>query len=132
MLGTPTIGRVGVTGLDHVVLTVSDVERAVAWYRDELLLEPVRLQEWRRGAVPFPSVRVDPDTIIDLLAGERTGQNMNHLCLVVDRPFFEEVLGAGRLPVVEGPGKRFGAKGQGTSLYVHDPDGNLVELRHYD
>ena len=38
---------------------------------------------------------------------------------------------SGRFEVVAGPGQRFGARGVGTSLYVLDPDGNTVELRHY-
>ena len=59
-------------GLDHLVIDVADVERSLAFYVGELGLEPVRVDEWRRGEVLFPSVRVDPTTIIDLLATPRT------------------------------------------------------------
>jgi catechol 2,3-dioxygenase-like lactoylglutathione lyase family enzyme len=118
-------------GLDHVVLNVADVERSVAWYRDELGLEPVRLEEWRRGEVLFPSLRVDEATIVDLLQAERTGQNIDHVCLVIEPADLEAVKSSGRFEVVDGPARRFGARGDGTSLYVLDPDGNLVELRHY-
>ncbi len=38
---------------------------------------------------------------------------------------------SGRFEVVDGPGTRFGARGDGQSLYVKDPDGTTVELRHY-
>jgi catechol 2,3-dioxygenase-like lactoylglutathione lyase family enzyme len=38
---------------------------------------------------------------------------------------------SGRFTVVDGPDTRFGARGDGMSLYVKDPDGNTVELRHY-
>jgi catechol 2,3-dioxygenase-like lactoylglutathione lyase family enzyme len=62
-----------VTGLDHVVLNVADVERSLAFYCDELGLAPERVEEWRRGEILFPSVRVDAHTIIDLLAVARTG-----------------------------------------------------------
>ena len=62
-----------VTGIDHVVFNVSDVEKSVAWWRDLIGLEPVRLDEWRRGEVPFVSVRISPGTIIDLFARERSG-----------------------------------------------------------
>ena len=41
--------RMNPTAIDHVVLTVPDVERTLAWWRDELGLEPVRVDEWRRG-----------------------------------------------------------------------------------
>ena len=126
--GSPAVE---VTGLDHLVLVVADVERSVAWYRDELGLEALRLDQWRRGEVLFPSVRVDPGTIIDLLHGERTGSNVDHLCLVVAQIDLAAVAASGRFDVVDGPASRWGARGDGTSLYVRDPDGNVVELRHY-
>jgi catechol 2,3-dioxygenase-like lactoylglutathione lyase family enzyme len=50
-----------VTSLDHIVLNVSDVDRSLAFYVGGLGLEPVRLGEYRRGDVKFPSVRRDPD-----------------------------------------------------------------------
>lgn len=120
-----------VVGLDHVVLNVADVERSLAFYRDELGLAPERVDEWRRGDAPFPSVRVDEHTIIDLLAAPRTGENADHVCLVVDPVDLDAVKASGRFEVVDGPAVRFGARGNGTSLYVRDPDGNTVELRHY-
>jgi catechol 2,3-dioxygenase-like lactoylglutathione lyase family enzyme len=118
-------------GLDHVVLNVADVERSIAWYCDELGLEGMRVDEWRRGEVLFPSVRVDEGTIIDLLQADRTGQNVDHVCLVVEPTDLEALSASGRFNVVSGPARRFGARADGTSLYVLDPDGNLVELRHY-
>jgi catechol 2,3-dioxygenase-like lactoylglutathione lyase family enzyme len=121
----------GVVALDHVVLNVGDVERSLAFYCDELGLAPERVDEWRRGEVPFPSVRVDDHTIIDLLAVPRTGENADHLCLVVEPVDLEALKASGRFEVVDGPATRFGARGDGTSLYVKDPDGNTVELRHY-
>jgi catechol 2,3-dioxygenase-like lactoylglutathione lyase family enzyme len=120
-----------VTGLDHVVLNVADVERSLAFYCDELGLAPERVDEWRRGEILFPSVRIDASTIIDLLAAPRTGENADHLCLVVEPVDLEAVKTSGRFTVVDGPATRFGARGNGTSLYVQDPDGNTVELRHY-
>ncbi len=124
-------GELRVTGLDHVVLNVVDVERSLAFYCDELGLAPERVEEWRRGEILFPSVRVDGSTIIDLLAAPRTGENADHLCLVVDPVDLDAVKASGRFEVVDGPATRFGARGDGTSLYVRDPDGNTVELRHY-
>ena len=120
-----------IVGLDHVVLNVADVERALAFYCDELGLAPERVDEWRRGDVPFPSVRVDAGTILDLLAAPRSGENCDHLCLVVRPVDLEAIKASGRFEVVDGPAIRFGARGNGTSLYVKDPDGNTVELRHY-
>jgi catechol 2,3-dioxygenase-like lactoylglutathione lyase family enzyme len=120
-----------VTGLDHIVLNVADVERSLGFYLDELGLEPARVEEWRAGQVPFPSARIDAGTIIDLLAADRSGVNADHFCLVVEAMDFDALKESGRFPVVDGPDKRFGARGDGVSLYIRDPDGNTVELRYY-
>ena len=120
-----------VVGLDHIVVNSADVERSLAFYCDELGLAAERVEEWRRNEVIFPSVRVDASTIIDLLPTTRSGENVNHFCLVVDPADFEAVKESGRFDVVDGPAVRFGARGDGTSLYVRDPDGNVVELRYY-
>ena len=126
------MSTVRVVGFDHLVLVVSDVERSLAWYRDELGLQGERVDEWRRGEVPFPSLRIDDRTLIDLLAGQRTGTNVDHLCLVVEPTALAELAVSGRFEVVAGPTDGlFGARGLATSLYVRDPDGNTVELRSY-
>ena len=121
-----------VIGLDHIVLNVSDVERSLAWYVDLVGLEPVRVDLWRDRQVFFPSVRVDAGTIIDLVAAPPTGANMDHLCLVVTRSDVDAIVADDRFAVVDGPGKRYGARGDGWSVYVRDPDGNTVEFRSYD
>ena len=72
---------VTVEAFDHIVLNVSDLERSLAWYTGTLGLEPVRVDEWRAGEAPFPSVRVSASTLIDLVEGERSGENLNHFCL---------------------------------------------------
>jgi catechol 2,3-dioxygenase-like lactoylglutathione lyase family enzyme len=118
--------------LDHLVVNVADVERSLAWYTGLLGLRPERVDAWRGGEVPFPSVRVNERTVIDLFALDRTGVNVDHLCLVVDRDDVDAVAADGRFDVVEGPAPRWGARGDGWSVYVTDPDGNTVELRSYD
>ena len=120
-----------VSGLDHIVLIVADTEASLAWYTGVLGLEPLRVEEWRRGEVPFASVRVDGTTIIDLLEGEVSGRNLDHLALVVDEVDLDELAASGRFDVVTGPAGRWGAQGVGRSLYVRDPDGHVVELRTY-
>ncbi|MEU4570561.1 VOC family protein [Micromonospora sp. NPDC023956] len=118
------------TAFDHLVLRVTDVERALDFYCGRLGLEPVRVAEWREGSAPFPSVRVAATTIIDLVRGDGTAP-LDHLCLVVEPLDWQSVVDSGRFDVVDGPGPRFGARGTGESLYVRDPDGNTVELRWY-
>jgi catechol 2,3-dioxygenase-like lactoylglutathione lyase family enzyme len=119
-----------VRGLDHVVLNVSDVRRSLAWWTELLGAEPLRVAEWEAGEVLFPSVRLDEGTIVDLFQAERTGANVDHVCVVVDGDL-QEVAASGAFEVLGGPATLFGARGMGTGLYVADPDGNRIELRTY-
>lgn len=129
------MAAVRVTGFDHLVLRVGDVERSLDWYADTLGLTPVRVEEWRRGEAPFPSIRVSATTIIDLIPrhgadGHVPLEVLDHFCLVVEPCDFGAAAAA--FTVVEGPAERFGAQGVATSLYVEDPDRTIVELRYYD
>jgi catechol 2,3-dioxygenase-like lactoylglutathione lyase family enzyme len=120
-----------VIGIDHIVLDVNDIERSVAWYQERLGLEPERLAEWRNGEVAFVSLRVDATTIIDLLEQEPTGENMNHVALLVEDLDLDEAARSGAWDIEMGPADLFGAQGQGRGFYTRDPDGHLVELRTY-
>jgi catechol 2,3-dioxygenase-like lactoylglutathione lyase family enzyme len=120
-----------VTDIDHIVLDCADVEKEVAWWRDVIGLEPLRLEEWRRKEAPFVSVRINAHTIIDLFESARTGENMNHVALTVEDVDLEELAASGRFDVVSGPSPLFGARGIGVGFYVRDPEGNVIELRTY-
>jgi catechol 2,3-dioxygenase-like lactoylglutathione lyase family enzyme len=120
-----------VKAFDHLVLNVQDIERSLEFYSGVLGLEPVRVDEWRAGKAPFPSVRVSAETIIDLVSGPREGSNVDHICLTVEPLDWQEVIDSGAFTVLEGPVGRFGARGSANSVYVRDPDGNTVELRWY-
>ena len=119
------------TGVDHIVLTVADVERTLGWYEEHLGLEPLRVDEWRKGDAPFPSLRVNESMIIDVIVGPRAGENVDHICLIVDTDDLDALAASGRFDVVGGPSRLWGARGYGQGLYVRDPDGNVLELRHY-
>jgi catechol 2,3-dioxygenase-like lactoylglutathione lyase family enzyme len=121
-----------VLALDHLVLVVSDVERALAWYGRHAGLAGVRVDEWRNGAAPFPSLRIDDSTIIDLVPGEPGAErgHLDHVCFVVSPAELDALASEPELEVAD-RGERFGARGQGQSIYVHDPDGLLVEFRCY-
>ena len=118
-------------GIDHIVVNVSDARRSIAWWRDLLGAEPVRVAEWEAGEVLFPSVRLNADTIIDLFEVERSGTNIDHVCIVVEGADLEAVAAGGDFETLGPPAELFGARGMGTGLYVKDPDGNTVELRTY-
>jgi catechol 2,3-dioxygenase-like lactoylglutathione lyase family enzyme len=124
---------VQVRGLDHIVVVSADVERALGFYVGALGLAGVRVDEWRRGESPFPSVRIDAATIIDLFPGERSGENIDHVCLTIDPVDLDQLAASGAFEIVSGPTDGlFGAQGYARSLYVRDPDGNTVELRSYE
>ncbi|MFB7914073.1 VOC family protein [Streptomyces sp. NPDC056061] len=123
--------RVKVKDFDHLVLNVQDVERSLEFYCGLLGLEPMKVDEWRAGSFPFPSARVSPTTIIDLLGGPRSESNVDHICLVVEPLDWQQVIDSGDFTVLEGPVSRSGARGTAQSVYVRDPDGNTVELRWY-
>ena len=123
-----------VTAMDHIVLRVSDVERSLDWYANMLGLQPVRLDEWRAGECPFPSVRVSAGTIIDLISGEvaHDARNLDHFCLVVTAESMDEVRQSNAFDIVRDPDfALFGARGMADGLYIRDPDGNEIELRAY-
>ena len=131
---------VTITEMDHIVLRVGDVEESLRFYSDVLGLEVERVEQWRAGEVRFPSVRLNADTIIDLFAsdqepiGKEGAKNQDHYCMVIEPTDMEalkaqfEAIG---VEIQAGPGKRWGSHGDGISLYIYDPDDNVVELRHY-
>ena len=139
--------------LDHFILEVSDPAAAARWFHERLGLEPVRLAEWQRGEVPFPSVRIGAATIIDLFpprmwraseaerqwreaASERnttprgaTASNPNHLCFAMEPERFAAFRATA--DIVKSDDHNFGARGYGSSIYVAGPDGISVEVRTY-
>lgn len=122
---------VRVTAIDHLVLNVRDVERALEFYTGRLGLQPERVDEWRAGKAGFPTVRINESTIIDLLDAPRDGTNVHHFCLAVEPLDWQELIDSGEFTVLKGPVDRFGARGMARSVYVEDPDGNVIELRWY-
>jgi len=123
-----------VLALDHFVLVVSDVERTLDWYERHAGLAPERVDEWRAGDVFFPSLRVDEATIIDVVPGRPDGStergHLDHVCFVVSADDLAALTAEPELEIVDS-GPRFGARGDGESIYVRDPDGLLVEFRSY-
>ena len=131
---------VKITEMDHIVLRVKDVEESLRFYTQVLGMSAERVEQWKAGEIRFPSARINADTIIDFFASDqepiaREGiKNQDHYCMVIEKTDMEalkdkfEALG---VDIQAGPGKRWGSHGDGISLYIYDPDDNVVELRHY-
>ncbi|HIN37891.1 MAG TPA: VOC family virulence protein [Dehalococcoidia bacterium] len=131
---------VKITEMDHIVLRNKDVEVSLKFYTKVLGLQAERVDEWRAGEVRFPSARINADTIIDFFGtdqepiGKEGDKNQDHYCMVIEPTDMEELKSKFEAMGVEiqaGPGKRWGSHGDGISLYIYDPDDNVVELRHY-
>ena len=129
-----------ITAMDHIVLNVKDVERALAFYSGVLGLKGERLEEFHKGEVGFPSVRINEGTLIDLAIAtdpasvEDTRRNLNHYCLVaddIDLTGLSQSLKIQGVTVLQEPVSRWGARGRATSIYILDPDGNQIEIRCY-
>ena len=134
--------------LDHVVLWTDDPLRAVAFYTDVVGFAPVRVDEFKAGSAPFPSVRVSERTILDLMArvaapvvdamagaDASAGHPVNHVCFSMSERDFEALRsrldGAG-VSVSHTMEQSFGAQGLAPrAFYFRDPDGNVLEARYY-
>jgi extradiol dioxygenase family protein len=130
--------------MDHIVLNVTDIDTMISFYADVLQLKTERLEEFRAGSVPFPSVRLNDDTIIDLFPKEMWQkntlaspgrENLNHFCMALCKSDWDalgERLKINSVAIKEGPVPRWGAHGTGTSIYFLDPEGNMIEARYYE
>jgi catechol 2,3-dioxygenase-like lactoylglutathione lyase family enzyme len=127
---------VEITGIDHLVLTVASIERTVAFYSGVLGMraesfdaDPVR---W---ALHFGTQKFNLHEAGHEFEpkAERPTVGSVDLCLITRTPLDEvvAVLAEHRVPIIEGPVVRAGAQGEIRSVYVRDPDANLVEIANY-
>ncbi|HTO54991.1 MAG TPA: VOC family protein [Myxococcota bacterium] len=125
-------------GLDHVVLRVRALEPALAFYTRvldgvvERRIDALGLYQVRLGRSLIDLVPVDsPLGKLGGAAAEATARNMDHLCLRIEPFDAEELRRHLEAHGVEASevGTRYGADGNGPSVYVKDPDGNTVELK---
>ena len=135
---TPSPNPINIAGIDHVVLRVNDLERMISFYCDALgcKLErgpgDIRLAQLRAGTSLIDLV--DAEGPLGQKGGkppDPTAPNMDHVCLRVvpwDADQITEHLR--RQGVKAGPVEyRYGASGMGPSIYLNDPEGNMVELK---
>jgi len=119
--------------IDHLILRVSDAARSIDFYRQVLAVT-------HECAPPFDALRLNDDSVIDLLAEAPTDRA--HLAFGLDRQAFEAVYRRLRelgIPFGGDPfmrdgrvGRQYGARGWADALYFHDPDHHNIEVRTYD
>ncbi len=130
--------------MDHIVINAVDINSSLHFYTEILKLDGERIEEFKNDQVPFPSVRITKDTIIDLFPKklwEKTNlenvcrPNLNHFCFSTSKNNWEllqERLKENEISIDDGPAKRWGAHGAGVSIYFRDPDENVIEVRYYE
>lgn len=100
--------------MDHIVLNVSDMEAMLDFYLRVLELPPERLEVYSEG--------------------QPCGTHLKPFCLALEKAEWArltERLKKGDVAIVDGPVERWGAYGTGISIYIRDPENNLIEARYY-
>lgn len=124
--------------IDHIVLRARDVQGLARFYQEVLGCSfeknqpEIGLLQLRAGQSLIDFVDIDgPIGRAGGAAPGKEGRNLDHVCLRVD-PFDAEAIGRHLRMHGTEPGEvksRYGADGQGPSIYVEDPEGNVVELK---
>jgi catechol 2,3-dioxygenase-like lactoylglutathione lyase family enzyme len=131
------VAAVRIQGIDHVVLRVGDVQRSLRFYCDALgcsverQSEVLGLYQLRAGRSLIDLVAVDSPLGKAGGPPPGPGRNVDHVALRLesfDEPALRAHLAAHGVEPGD-VGQRYGAEGMGPSMYVRDPDGNVVELK---
>lgn len=120
--------------LDHLVLTVKDIEQTCDFYQQVLGMKVVTFGANRR-ALTFGAQKINLHQVgkeFEPKAAHPTSGSAD-LCFIAETPLPEVVayLKALRIEIIEGPVKRTGATGEIISVYFRDPDLNLIEVSNY-
>lgn len=123
-----------ITALDHLVLTVADPQITAAFYVRVLGMERIDFAQGRI-ALHFGQQKINLHPSADPLtphAAQPTAGSAD-LCFVSTEPlaFWLDRLADCAVPVEAGPVARTGALGPMQSIYLRDPDGNLIEIAYY-
>ena len=125
---------IAIDRIDHIVLTVFDPERTIAFYQRVLGFEPVTFAGGRRGLafgrqkfnLHQAGREFEPKAL-------KPAPGTMDFCLITETPLAEvmETLRSQGVAIIDGPVDKTGAMGPIKSVYFRDPDGNLVEVSNY-
>jgi catechol 2,3-dioxygenase-like lactoylglutathione lyase family enzyme len=123
-----------ISHLDHLVLTVADIEISCQFYQSALNFEVITFDE-NRKALQFGSQKINLHQVgkeFEPKAFRPTAGSAD-LCFIAETPLKDVIahLHALNIEIVEGPIERTGAIGKILSIYLRDPDQNLIEISNY-
>lgn len=121
-----------ISHIDHIVLTVSNIDHALEFYSRVLLMQEITFANGRK-AVKFGKQKIN----LQLLGQEPKNKaqvGSGDLCLITDWPLKKVIshLDSEGVNIIEGPIQKSGAMGSIESVYFLDPDENLVEVSVYN
>jgi catechol 2,3-dioxygenase-like lactoylglutathione lyase family enzyme len=123
-----------VNRIDHLVLTVADIDRTVYFYTRILGMEKIEFGEGRI-ALSFGDQKINLHQLGKEFEpkAEHVAAGSADLCFIIDTPITLAIehLQQHGVEMIEGPVKRTGARGKIISAYLRDPDGNLLEVSNY-
>jgi catechol 2,3-dioxygenase-like lactoylglutathione lyase family enzyme len=120
--------------IDHLVLTVADIERTVEFYGRVLGMQRIEFAGGRIAlACGAQKINLHQSGKEFEPKAERVMPGSADLCFIVDTPIDEvvEQLRRQNIDIIDGPVPRSGAGGPIISVYLRDPDGNLLEVSNY-
>ncbi|ECP0572964.1 VOC family protein [Salmonella enterica] len=120
--------------IDHLVLTVSDISTTIRFYEEVLGFSAVTFKQNRKALIfGAQKINLHQQEMEFEPKASRPTPGSDDLCFITSTPINDvvsEILQAG-ISIVEGPVERTGATGEIMSIYIRDPDGNLIEISQY-
>ena len=123
-----------ISKLDHLVLTVKNIDKTCEFYNQVLGMEVITFGEGRK-ALHFGEQKINLHEVGKEFEPKAKSpmSGTADLCFITDVPMLDVIdhLDSYGVHIEEGPVKRTGALGSITSIYTRDPDGNLIEISNY-
>ncbi len=127
---------IAIDRVDHIVLNCRHLETTVAWYQRVLGMKREEFGPGPHTALKFGNQKfnVRPTGTADWWSVEMDAPGALDLCFISPTPIDQilQHLRACGVAIAMGPSEQIGALGPMTSVYCHDPDGNLIEIAVYD